>query len=89
MRHRATDDWYVNLLRLDRRKCLLIVRAGTLFPVFVADVRISDLRPIGRRIVDLLKLALLESSCPLTLWVSSIRMTSGSRRQRAGPSSAS
>jgi uncharacterized protein DUF6933 len=25
------DDWYANLLWLDRRKCLLITHAGTLF----------------------------------------------------------
>src|SRR5207247_415481 len=36
-----------NLLWLDRRKCLLLTHAGTLFPVFVADVRAADLRPPG------------------------------------------
>jgi hypothetical protein len=40
------DDWYLNLLWFDRRKCLLLVHAGTLFPIFVADVRKSDLVPI-------------------------------------------
>jgi len=33
------DDWYANLIWIDRRKCLLMVHADTLFPVFVADVR--------------------------------------------------
>ena len=61
----SDDDWYANLLWLDRRKCLLIVHAGTLFPIFVSDVRISDLRPIGRRIVDLLTVALLEEELPI------------------------
>ncbi|MGH2947211.1 MAG: DUF6933 domain-containing protein [Solirubrobacteraceae bacterium] len=60
----SDDDWYANLLWLDRRKCLLIVHAGTLFPIFVADIRISDLRPI-RRVVDLLKRALLEEDLPI------------------------
>jgi hypothetical protein len=44
---RSDDDWYVNLLWFDRRKCLLLVHVGTLFPVFVADVRKADLTPLG------------------------------------------
>jgi hypothetical protein len=44
----ASDDneWYLNVLWFDRRKCLLLVHADTLFPVFVADVRKADLMPI-------------------------------------------
>lgn len=42
----AEDDWYVNLLWFDRRKCLLLAHVGTLFPVFVADVRKGDLTPL-------------------------------------------
>jgi len=41
------DDWYLNLLWFDRRKCLLLAHVGTLFPVFVADLRKADLSPIG------------------------------------------
>ena len=41
----SDDDWYVNQLWLHRRKCLLLVHAGTLFPVFVPDVRKSDVTP--------------------------------------------
>jgi hypothetical protein len=33
------DDWYAGLLWLDRRKCLLLAHAGTLFPVLAVDVR--------------------------------------------------
>lgn len=50
----SDDDWYANLLWIDRRKCLLLTHAGTLFPVFVADVRKGDLRPIGPYVVGLL-----------------------------------
>jgi len=39
----SDDDWYVNLLWFDRRKCLLLAHLGTLFPVFVPDVRKADL----------------------------------------------
>jgi Domain of unknown function (DUF6933) len=50
----SSDDWYANLLWLDRSKCLLITHAGTLFSLFVADIHAADLRPFERRIVDLL-----------------------------------
>jgi hypothetical protein len=60
----TSDDWYANLLWIDRRKCLLIVHAGTLFALLAADIRISDLRPFERRIVDLLAGALLEEGLP-------------------------
>ena len=43
----ADDDWYANLLWLDRQKCLLLTHAGTLFSVFRAGVGKADLRPIG------------------------------------------
>ena len=40
-------DWYINLICLERRKCLLITHAGSLFTVFAADVRKADLVPLG------------------------------------------
>jgi len=61
----SNDDWYANLLWIDRRKCLLVVHAGTLFSLFVADIRVSDLRPFERRIVDLVVGALLEEGLPI------------------------
>lgn len=47
----STDDWYANLLWIDRRKCLLVTHAGTLFAVFAPDVRVGELRPIGSFVV--------------------------------------
>jgi hypothetical protein len=41
------EDWYLNLLWIDREKCLLLTHTDTLFSVFRADVRRADLRPIG------------------------------------------
>jgi hypothetical protein len=49
------NDWYANLLWIDRRKCLLVTHAGTLFSDFVADVHAADIRPIGRFIVPLIE----------------------------------
>lgn len=60
----SSDDWYANLLWLDRRKCLLITHTGTLFSLFVVDIRVNDLRPFERRIVDLLTGALLDEGLP-------------------------
>jgi hypothetical protein len=61
----SSDDWYANLLWLDRCKCLLIAHAGTLFSLFVADVRVRDLIAFERRIVDLVTAALLEEGLPI------------------------
>jgi hypothetical protein len=48
----ADDDWYLNLFWIERRKCLLLTHAGSLFSLFLGDVRASDLRPIGPVLVD-------------------------------------
>lgn len=45
----------MNLLWLDRRKCLLLTHVGTLFPVFAADVRATDLRPLGAYVVGIIE----------------------------------
>ncbi len=50
----SDNDWYLNLLWIDRRKCLLLTHAGTLFPVFVADVRKAAITPIGPYVVNLI-----------------------------------
>jgi hypothetical protein len=42
-----SNEWYLNLLWLDRRKCLLLVHATTLYPTFVADIRKTDVQPLG------------------------------------------
>jgi hypothetical protein len=60
----SDDDWYLNLLWLDRRKCLLITHAGTLFSVLVAGVRKPDLRPVGPFVVDALESELRAEGLP-------------------------
>lgn len=50
----AGDDWYANVIRVDGRKCLLVTHAGTLFSMFVADVRAADLRPLGALVVPVI-----------------------------------
>jgi hypothetical protein len=60
----SESDWYANVIWLDRRKCLLAVHAGTLFPVFAADVRKRDLSPPGPLLVALVRGALAEEGFP-------------------------
>jgi hypothetical protein len=60
----ADDDWYANLLWLDRQKCLLLTHAGTLFSVFRAGVRKADLRPIGAYVVKAVEAELRSESLP-------------------------
>ncbi|MDT5105572.1 MAG: hypothetical protein QOI25_3085 [Mycobacterium sp.] len=59
------DDWYVNLLWIDGRKCLLLTHAGTLFPIFAADVRAAHLRPLGPWLVDVINHHLLLDQLPI------------------------
>ena len=58
------DDWYVNLLWIDRQKCLLLTHSGTLFSVFRAGVRSADLRPIGNYLVAAIETELRAESLP-------------------------
>jgi hypothetical protein len=61
---RPDDDWYLNLLWLDRRKCLLLTHAETLFSVFRAGVRAADLRPLGPYLVGAVEVELRSESLP-------------------------
>lgn len=51
----SDDDWYLNLIWIERRKCLLLTHAGTLFPVFAAHVRKGEITPIGPYIAGLIE----------------------------------
>lgn len=82
------DDWYGNLLWLDRRKCLLLTHADTLFSIFQAGIRKADLRPIGSYIVKTVEAELREENLPPTPSADSILTTSVSRRRPAAAPSA-
>jgi hypothetical protein len=41
------DDWYANVFIIERRKCLLLVHADTLFPVLDTDVRVAQFDDLG------------------------------------------
>ena len=54
----GADDWYANVFTVERRKCLLLVHADTLFSVLDTDVRVAQLDDLGiyaaARVVDAL-----------------------------------
>ena len=62
------DDWYLDLIWFDRRKCLLLVHAGTLFSVFRADVRSPQLRPPGSCLVAAVQAELAAERLPLDMF---------------------
>jgi hypothetical protein len=59
-----SGDWYANLLWLDRRKCLLLTHAATLFSIFEADVRAADPRATRRLVTALIERELGREGLP-------------------------
>jgi len=49
------EDWYANLLWFDRRKCLLLTHAATLFSVFEANVSAPGLHAAGPLVTGLIE----------------------------------
>jgi hypothetical protein len=64
----SDEDWYANLVWLDRRKWVLFVQAATLFPIYVPDVRVEDLRPIGPFMTRHVQDALVSEQLPPDLF---------------------
>jgi len=60
----SPEDWYANVLWVQRRKCLLLTHAGTLFSVFAPNVRAADLRPPGAFVVSLIAAQLAAEGFP-------------------------
>jgi len=60
----GADDWYANVVWIERRKCLLIVHAGTLFSVFAADIRKADLTPVGPAVARWIRQELTSEGMP-------------------------
>src|SRR6266496_454662 len=60
----ADDDWYLNLVWIERQKCLLLTHTGTLFSIFRVGVRVADLRPLGNYLVDVIEAKLHAEGLP-------------------------
>ena len=59
------EDWYASLLWFDRRKCLLLTHAATLFSILETDVRAVDLRATHRLVTELVERELHREGLPL------------------------
>jgi hypothetical protein len=60
----SDEDRYLNLLWIERQKCLLLTHAGTLFSVFRAGVRVNDLRPLDNYLIDAITAELAAEHLP-------------------------
>ncbi len=49
----GVDDWYANTFVVERRKCLLLVHADTLFSVLDTDVRVAQFDDLGLYVATL------------------------------------
>ena len=58
------DDWYLNLVWIERQKCLLLTHSGTLFSVFRTGVNVADLRPLGTYLVAVIQSELRAEGLP-------------------------
>ena len=57
-------DWYANLLRFDRRTCLLLTHSGTLFTIVEAGVRHPRLRATRQLVTGLIGRELSREELP-------------------------
>jgi hypothetical protein len=60
----SEEDWYANLLWIERRKCLLLTHAGTLFSIFAPDIRAAEVRALGPYLARLVEEALRLEGLP-------------------------
>lgn len=60
----ADDDWYLNLLWVDGKKCLLLTHSGTLFSIFLTGIRKADLKPLGPYLTAAIKAELCSELLP-------------------------
>ena len=60
----SLEDWYANVFWVQRRKCLLVTYAGTLFSAFAPAVRAANLRPLGPFVAPLITHQLLAEGFP-------------------------
>jgi len=60
----ADTDWYANLLWCERRKCLLLTQAATLFTAVQAGVTAAELRSTRHLVLDLIGRELASEGLP-------------------------
>lgn len=60
----ADTDWYANLLWCERRKCLFVTQAATLFTAVQADVSVAELRSTQSLVLSLVARELASEGLP-------------------------
>ncbi len=65
------EDWYANLLWFDRRKCLLLTHAATLFTIFEPDLIAASLRATGHLVTGLIERELAREGLPAVTFLGS------------------
>jgi hypothetical protein len=65
------EDSYANLLWFDRRKCLLLTHAATLFTIFEPDVTAASLRATGHLVTELIERELAREGLPMATFLGS------------------
>jgi hypothetical protein len=60
----SDDDRYLNLVWLERQKCLLLTHAGTLFSIFRTGVHVAELRQLGTYLVEAIQTELRAEGFP-------------------------
>ena len=84
----SDDDWYLNLLWIERRKCLLLTHSGTLFSVFRAAIRVAELRPLGDYAVEAIETELRAEHLPAATFSqldpTDVRIAKTARRSTLG-----
>jgi hypothetical protein len=58
------EDWYANLVRLDRRRCLLLTHTATLFTIIEAGLTAAALRRTQALVTGLIDRELVNESLP-------------------------
>jgi hypothetical protein len=84
----TADDWYLNLVWIERQKSLLLTHTGSLFSVFRAGVHVADLRPLGTYLVEAIQTELRAEDLPADtfseLEPDSIRLATTASRSTLG-----
>ena len=79
----ADDDWYANLLWIERRKCLLAAHAGTLFAFFEPDITKAQITPFGSFLLGLIDREVgLKACLPTPLAAGGVRFRNRPHLQR-------
>jgi len=60
----SDDDWYLNLVWIERKNCLLLTHTGTLFSIFRTGVHVAELRQFGTYLVDTIQTELRAEGFP-------------------------